>query len=124
MAETGSSTPRKKTTTRRVASKRTNYGTLKSFNPRTGEVMREIATTPVGDVAEIVAQARKVQPEWAAIPPAGRGRYLREVAHNIYDRMDEVIETVAAESGKSAHEALLFEVMAAINLITYMSRLG
>ena len=124
MAETGSSTTRRKTTTRRVASKRSTNGKLKSFNPRTGEVMREISTTPVGDVAEIVAQARKVQPEWAAIPPAGRGRYLREVAHNIYDRMDDVIETVSAEAGKSRHEAFLFEVMAAINLITYMSRLG
>ena len=124
MAEPRTSTPRKKTTTRRVASKRTGNGMLKSFNPRTGEVMREIATTPVGDVSEIVAQARKVQPEWAAIPPAGRGRYLREVAHNIYDRMDDIIETVSAESGKSRHEAFLFEVMAAINLITYMSWLG
>jgi acyl-CoA reductase-like NAD-dependent aldehyde dehydrogenase len=124
MAETGTSKPRKRTTTRRVASKKTTNGTLKSFNPRTGEVMREIATTPVGDVKEIVAQARKVQPEWAAIPPGGRGRFLREVAHNIYDRMDDIVELVAAEAGKSQHEALMFEGVAAINLIVYMSTLG
>ncbi|HET7481989.1 MAG TPA: aldehyde dehydrogenase family protein [Actinomycetota bacterium] len=122
MAETG--TTRKKTTRRRVASKKTQNGTLKSFNPRTGEVMREIATTPVGDVKEIVAQARKVQSEWAAIDPAGRGRYLREVAHNMYDRLDDISAVVSAEAGKSRHEAFLFDGIGAINLITYMSRLA
>ncbi|MEA2498381.1 MAG: hypothetical protein QOH26_786, partial [Actinomycetota bacterium] len=97
---------------------------LRSFNPRTGEVMAEIPTTPIAEVAEIVARARKVQPEWGAIGPEGRARMLREVRYRMYERLDDIVKTVSAETGKSEREALLFDGFAAINLIAYMERVG
>jgi succinate-semialdehyde dehydrogenase/glutarate-semialdehyde dehydrogenase len=86
--------------------------------------MAEITTTPVGEVREAVERARKVQPEWAAIGPEGRARAMRQVRHRLYDRLEDVVETVSAESGKSKREALLFEVFAGINLLNYMERVG
>lgn len=112
------------TTRRRTSRKQTSDGALKSFNPRTGEVMREIPSTPVGEVKEVVERARKVQPEWADIAPEGRARMLREVRYRIYDRMDDIVETVSAEAGKGRHEALLFEVFGALSLLTAMERLA
>ena len=64
MAET--KTTRKKTT-RRSPRKSDSPTTLKSFNPRTGEVMREIPANSPAEVADIVANARKVAPEWGAV---------------------------------------------------------
>lgn len=98
--------------------------TLKSINPRTGEVMAEIPTTPAAEVKEVVAQARKVQPEWAAMGPEGRARAMREVRYRLYDHLDELVDVVSAESGKSKREALLLEGFAALNLMSYMERVG
>ncbi|MGH2753398.1 MAG: aldehyde dehydrogenase family protein [Actinomycetota bacterium] len=87
---------------------------LKSFNPQTGEVMGEIAAAAPAEVADAVAQARKVAPEWAAIPVEGRVRILREIRYRIYELMDEIVETVAAETGKPKREALITDVFGPI----------
>ena len=43
--------------------------TLKSLNPRTGEIRGEVTATAPGEVSDVVERARKVAPEWAAIAP-------------------------------------------------------
>lgn len=92
--------------------------TLKSINPRTGEVMREIPTTPVEEVPVVVERARKMAPEWAAIGVEGRARMLDEVRHRIHERLDDITEVVSAETGKSPREVLLLEVMSTVTLFT------
>ncbi|MGH2808656.1 MAG: aldehyde dehydrogenase family protein [Actinomycetota bacterium] len=123
MAETskGAKTTRKRTTTRRKSDGPTK---LKSVNPRTGEVMREIPANSPGEVADIVEQARKVAPEWGAIPPEGRARLLREVRHRLYEMQDELVELVAAETGKPLREALILEVMGSISLFYTMEHVA
>ncbi|HEX2057443.1 MAG TPA: aldehyde dehydrogenase family protein [Actinomycetota bacterium] len=81
-------------------------GRLQSFNPRTGEVVRTIDATPVAEVAEVVTRARKVAPEWAAIPPQGRARILREVRFRIGKKIDDIVDAVSTECGKPKAEAL------------------
>ncbi len=58
MAEKKTTT--KKKTTRSRSAKSTRPVTLKSFNPRTGEVMREIPANSPAEVGAAVAGARKV----------------------------------------------------------------
>jgi acyl-CoA reductase-like NAD-dependent aldehyde dehydrogenase len=96
--------------------------TLRSFNPRTGETLGEVPTIDPAEVAEVVARARKVAPEWAAIPPAGRVRILKEVRHRLYELMDEIVETVAAECGKPRTEALAHDVLPALMMMSYLER--
>lgn len=96
--------------------------TLKSFNPQTGETLGEVPAASPADVAEAVAQARKVAPEWAAIPPEGRVRMLKELRHRVYDLMDEIVETVAAECGKPKTEALAHDVLPPVVMMSYMER--
>ena len=95
---------------------------LKSFNPRTGEVMREIPSVSLEDVREAVEQARKVAPEWAAIAPAGRARLLRDVRYKVYELQDEIVETVSAECGKPRAEALINDVYPTIQMLLYLER--
>jgi acyl-CoA reductase-like NAD-dependent aldehyde dehydrogenase len=107
-------TPRKRTSTRRTTRKSDSQVMLKSFNPRTGEVMREIPANSPAEVADIVANARKVAPEWGAIPVEGRVRMLKEVRHNIYRLQDRLVEVISAETGKTAFESLSLDVMGSL----------
>jgi acyl-CoA reductase-like NAD-dependent aldehyde dehydrogenase len=95
---------------------------LKSFNPCTGETLTEIRANTAGEVADFVTAARKVAPEWAAIPPAGRARMLKEVRHSIYDHMDDIVETVSAECGKPRTEALTHDVLPTVLTLLYYER--
>jgi acyl-CoA reductase-like NAD-dependent aldehyde dehydrogenase len=98
--------------------------TLKSFNPATGEVMGEVPSNTPEEVREAVARARKVQPEWAAIPPSGRAHQLKAVRERIYERMDDLIETVAKENGKPEAEALTHDVLPAVLFLAYLGRIA
>jgi len=104
--------------------KPTSNGTLKSFNPRTGEVMREIPSVAPAEVRDYVEQARKVAPEWAAIDPEGRSRFMREVRVRIKEKADDIVEVVAAETGKPPHEALAHEVLAPLLQLAYLEHLA
>jgi acyl-CoA reductase-like NAD-dependent aldehyde dehydrogenase len=95
---------------------------LKSFNPRTGEIQGEIAANSPGDVADIVAAARKVAPEWGAIPPEGRVRILKGIRHRIYDSLEDIVETVSAECGKPRTEALTHDVLPTVLSLLYFER--
>lgn len=97
--------------------------TLTSFDPRTGEVRGEIPATPLQEVPLIVERARKMAPEWAAIEPAGRARMMREVRHRIYDRLDDIVETVSAECGKPRPEALAHDVVPILMMLLYFEKI-
>jgi acyl-CoA reductase-like NAD-dependent aldehyde dehydrogenase len=97
---------------------------LKSFNPRTGQALAEIRANTPGEVADVVAQARKVAPEWAAIDPAGRAHILKQVRHRIYDRLDEIVQTVAIECGKPPAEALAHDVLPTVMALQYYERVA
>jgi acyl-CoA reductase-like NAD-dependent aldehyde dehydrogenase len=107
-----------------VAQRTPDSDRLKSFNPRTGEVVREVETTPVAEVAEIVGRARKVAPEWAAIPPQGRVRILREVRYRIAKRIDDIVDAVSTECGKPATEALAHDTMPLPIMLSYLEHIA
>lgn len=108
----------------RTRQKTSSNGTLKSFNPRTGEVMREIPAVAPAEVRDFVEQARKVAPEWAAIDPQGRARHIREIRVQLKKRADEIAEIIAAETGKPHHEALAHEVLAPLFQLAYLEHLA
>ena len=97
---------------------------LTRFNPARGEVIGEIQSTDPREVANVVAQTRKVAPEWAAIAPEGRARIMREVRYRIYDRLDEIVETVATECGKPRLEALTHDAMPTALQLLYFERVA
>ncbi|HZA20695.1 MAG TPA: aldehyde dehydrogenase family protein [Actinomycetota bacterium] len=97
---------------------------LRSFNPRTGETLGYVPATAPDEVAGMVATGRKVAPEWGAIDPASRARLIKQVRHRIYDRLDDIVETIAQETGKPRAEAVEADILPAILTLLYLERVA
>ncbi len=79
--------------------------THKVWNPSTGEVQAEV---PLGDAALLdraVANAMKVQPEWAATNPQRRARVMFRFKELIEANMQEMAELLSSEHGKVIDDA-------------------
>ncbi|HEV3473645.1 MAG TPA: aldehyde dehydrogenase family protein, partial [Actinomycetota bacterium] len=105
-------------------SKASKNGKLKAFNPRTGEGLWEIPAVAPGEVRDYVTQARKVAPELGAIDPEGRARQMRKVRAQIKDKSDDIVDVVAAETGKPPAEALAHEVLVPLLQLAYLEHLA
>src|SRR3954464_1776415 len=79
-------------------------------NPATGELVRTIPAVQPGDVADIVARARKAQPAWEALGFDGRAKILRRAQKWVVDNADRIVDTIVSETGKTREDALLAEV--------------
>src|SRR5918912_1203186 len=88
---------------------------LESFSPSPGERLGAVRVTPPGDVQSVVDEVAQVQPFWAQLPLADRGRYLRRVAQTILDEMDDVRDLIVREQGKTRTEAYLMEILPTVD---------
>ena len=93
---------------------------LRSFDPVAGTVIGEVAASSPADVREVVARAREAAPSWAALGVEGRARALREVRHLVYERMDDILDTICAENGKPRAEALSQDVLPSLMTLKYL----
>ena len=97
---------------------------LRSRNPATGAVLGTVAATPLEDVQELVAGARKVQPLWALLRMTDRARYMRRVAQAIIDEFDELAQLIAREQGRPRAEIATLELLPAIDALIWIADEG
>ncbi|HZP62411.1 MAG TPA: aldehyde dehydrogenase family protein [Terriglobales bacterium] len=74
---------------------------LKDFDPYTGEVITEIAMADQSDLNEAYEVARRVQPAWAGMIPAGRTEIMLGAASIMLARKEEIIDWLIRESGST-----------------------
>src|SRR5436190_14522697 len=84
---------------------------LRSFNPRTGEMVAEVQPATPDEVRQAVKRARAAQPGWSDLGAGGRADLLRAVGYEIHRRLDDISRTVSAETGKPEVEALSHDVL-------------
>ncbi len=80
--------------------------TLQSFNPATGDVVGEVAVTPVEQVSGLVARARAAQPAWEALGLRGRAELLARTAETFRQRARTHGELITSEMGKPLKEGM------------------
>jgi acyl-CoA reductase-like NAD-dependent aldehyde dehydrogenase len=78
--------------------------------------------TSATEMAEVVGRARAAGQRWAKVPPAQRARHLLRARLALLERMDEVVDTMVAETGKLRTEAIVNEILVACELITWYAR--
>ncbi|MET9065660.1 aminobutyraldehyde dehydrogenase [Streptosporangium sandarakinum] len=74
----------------------------KLINPATGELLREVADTPVTEVAAAVRRARAAYAEWSEATPAERAKVLLRLADLVEADAEELTRLEVAETGKPA----------------------
>jgi acyl-CoA reductase-like NAD-dependent aldehyde dehydrogenase len=107
-----------------VAPTSTTTADLESRSPTTGELVGSVQATPAGEVAAVVEEVAQVQPVWAQLKTADRGRYLRRAAQAIIDLTEEIVALISREQGKPRTEAYLMEVLPTIDALHWMADRG
>lgn len=89
-------------------------------NPATGEVLREFECSDAARVRECVAQARVAQVEWRSTSLRQRLAMVEKVQQLLNDRKSQVARTITSETGKPLAEALLTEVLVALDTARFL----
>ncbi|MBX3209110.1 MAG: aldehyde dehydrogenase family protein [Labilithrix sp.] len=92
-------------------------------SPATGKDLSAVEATPLEDVAGVVGRARAAQSKWAELPIGKRIKAVSKVKKRILERAEEIAALVHAETGKPDVEALLGEVLASADVVSYWAEL-
>ena len=79
--------------------------TLSSINPFDGSTVGDVPVTSADQVDQVVAEARRAQPAWAALSLEQRRDALKPLGKMIEDRADALAELITQEMGKPIGEA-------------------
>jgi succinate-semialdehyde dehydrogenase/glutarate-semialdehyde dehydrogenase len=75
-------------------------------NPATGEYVGAVVVSTPTDVEAAAARGRRAQPAWEKLGVRKRRRVLERFHDLLFERQDEVFDTIQQESGKTRREAL------------------
>jgi acyl-CoA reductase-like NAD-dependent aldehyde dehydrogenase len=98
--------------------------TLESFNPATGDLVGSVATITPDEVQAVVDDVARIQPAWAELSLADRGRYLRRAADALLDEIDEIAALLVAEQGKPRVEAYTMELLPTVDALHWCAKAG
>ncbi|MDX6652255.1 MAG: hypothetical protein QOJ38_1036 [Solirubrobacterales bacterium] len=99
-------------------------GKLDSFNPATGELVGSVATITPDQVQSVVDDVAEVQPFWAQLSAAERGRYMRRAADVLLSQLDDVAELLTREQGKPRAESYTMELLPTIDALHWCADAG
>jgi succinate-semialdehyde dehydrogenase/glutarate-semialdehyde dehydrogenase len=97
---------------------------LESFNPATGERLGAPEITAPEEVQGVVDSVARVQPFWAQLPLAERGRYLERAAQVVIDESEEIRDLIVREQGKPRNEAFSMEILPTIDALHWIAHQG
>ncbi|MDQ6915562.1 MAG: aldehyde dehydrogenase family protein [Actinomycetota bacterium] len=100
------------------------HDVIESYSPTTGELLGAVPRTPPDSVQSVVDEVAQVQPFWAQLPLADRGRYLRRAAQTILDEIDDIRDLIVREQGKTRVEAYLMELLPTVDALHWIADAG
>ena len=95
---------------------------LEVFNPATLERLGEIEVANEDDVRTAVERARAGQKIWGQMSFQDRGRFLLKAREILLERVDQIVDTICADTGKPRIEAMSGEIVTACDSLTYYAR--
>src|SRR5215211_2572120 len=97
---------------------------LESFSPVDGRRLGAVPTLEPEDVQGVVDDVAELQPFWAQLPLADRGRYMRRTAQVILDRLEELTTLLSSEQGKPRNEAYTMELLPTVDALHWIAEAG
>jgi acyl-CoA reductase-like NAD-dependent aldehyde dehydrogenase len=92
-----------------------------SRNPKTGSILKEISKTQAADLPLIFERAARAQALWSKLPIKKRAQKLLHLREVLVRRVDELANLIHLENGKPVTEAMICELLPAIELLTYFA---
>jgi len=92
-------------------------------SPHEGKALAAVEETAPEDIAKIVKRARDAQVKWAETPALKRVKAVAKIKKTVLARAEEIAKLVHDETGKPDVEALLGEVLATADVVSYWSEL-
>ncbi|HEY3972027.1 MAG TPA: aldehyde dehydrogenase family protein [Candidatus Sulfotelmatobacter sp.] len=93
---------------------------VRSVNPATGEVLREIECAGGSEIFAAVERARMAQSAWAELGLRRRIGVVREFQRRLHDKKSEVAAAITREAGKPLVEALATEVLVVLDAARFL----
>lgn len=91
-------------------SNRDDVQQIPCVNPATGAPLGEVVVDDKAAVLEAVKRARRAQKVWAKTSYTKRRAVLRYLADHILEHVDELVELVCEDAGKTRENAILGEI--------------
>src|SRR4051812_36781400 len=88
---------------------------IRVTNPATGETLANLPAATAADIQAAIMRARAAQPAWKEIGPKARARILRKFGEILNRQRSEVAALITSEAGKPEVEALLTELIPALD---------
>jgi aldehyde dehydrogenase (NAD+) len=89
-------------------------------NPANGETTAVYPVTSQVEIAEALCQARSTYDRWSAIPVSQRMKRLGVLKVIIAEHLDELVETLTSETGKTVQDALGSDIIPLIDAINWL----
>jgi succinate-semialdehyde dehydrogenase/glutarate-semialdehyde dehydrogenase len=94
--------------------------TVVSFNPATGEILREFECADVAQVRAAVTRGCAAQPAWQALGVGKRLAIIQKFQQLLNDRKQQIAQIITSEAGKPVAEALLTEVLVVLDTARFL----
>jgi acyl-CoA reductase-like NAD-dependent aldehyde dehydrogenase len=93
---------------------------IRVTNPATNELLREFECATHVNVAEAVSRARSAQPEWERTSLRHRLAVVQRFQRLLSERKQQIARIITSESGKPYVEALLTEILVALDTARFL----
>ena len=84
------------------------------FEPATGKVYAQLATSGAEDIEQACTAAAGAYPEWSALAPTERAKHLNNLATAIEARLEEFAAAESRDNGKPLHNARSIDIPRAV----------
>lgn len=92
-------------------------------SPATGAALEKVTATSVDEIPSLVKKAREAQLAWAEMPLAKRIKAVSGIKARILAGAESIAKTVHEETGKPEVEALLGEILASADVVSYWAEI-
>ncbi len=98
-------------------------GLLRCINPATQETITKLNISTEQEIREKTDSLKEAQEEWGALPPRARAKILKKARKHLVERMDEVMEVIIDETGKTEFDGII-EILTTAEIMRFVSSAG
>jgi acyl-CoA reductase-like NAD-dependent aldehyde dehydrogenase len=95
-----------------------------SRNPKTGAILKEIPKTRADELPKFFERASRAQTLWSKLSVKKRAQKMLHLREVLVRKVDQLAEIIHQENGKPVTEAMVCELLPAIELLTYFASIA